>query len=323
VLAASMLFFAAGNIVTALSSTLPLLLASRFLSGLMHGVVMALAASTAVAAAGTGRSGNAVATVFAGLTIALMVGVPLGTFAGGYLPWQYIFLAIAAIGIVSAIALLVFAPKITLAAPESGAKPTVWGTISDYKTLYSAAITVLSYTGSFTGFTYISVLLERHTQLAASGVTMMFVLYGVAATVGNTLGGKFMDKVGSRNATLVIVAGLIIAMAGAYAGADSIAAMAVVMALWGLASFGAVPVLHTAVLLVANHNPAGSVDIASGMNIAAFNLGITIGSAIGGYASVHSAQMPMLVGLAPLAIAAAMASRLPTRSVAPAALAPL
>ena len=314
VLAASMLLFAAGNIGTALTASLPLLLASRFLSGLMHGVVMALAASTAAAAVGPERSGSAVATVFAGLTVALMIGVPLGTFAGGHLPWQYIFVAIAAIGTVAAAALLFFTPTITLAASDaSGPKPTVWGTISDRKTLYSALITVLAYTGSFTGFTYISVLLERQTGLTASGVTGMFVLYGIAATVGNTLGGKFIDKVGARSASLLIFTGLILAMAGAYAGAASVPVMALVMALWGLASFGAVPVLHTAVLLVAKQNTKGSADVASGMNIAAFNLGITFGSAIGGVASGHSAQMPMLVGLLPLAVGAALAWRLPAR----------
>jgi predicted MFS family arabinose efflux permease len=89
--------------------------------------------------------------------------------------------------------------------------------------------------------------------------------------------------------------------------------MGAVMVAWGAASFGAVPVLQTAVLLAAKRNPATSPEIASGMNIAAFNLGITAGSAIGGYVSLASVQMPMLAGLVPLAAGAAMAWRLPGR----------
>ncbi|SDP27335.1 Major Facilitator Superfamily protein [Rhodoferax sp. OV413] len=95
VLAVSMLLFAVGNAVTALSSSLPLLLGSRLLAGLMHGVVLALAASTAASAAGPARSGQAIATVFGGLTLALVLGVPLGTLASGTVRWQFIFGAIA------------------------------------------------------------------------------------------------------------------------------------------------------------------------------------------------------------------------------------
>lgn len=314
VLAGSMLLFAAGNVVTALSSALPLLLASRLLSGLMHGVVMALAASTAVATSDPKRSGKAVATVFAGLTIALMLGVPLGTFAGSHFAWQYAFAAIAFIGLIGAALLLRSVPSIAPSSEKETARSTAWATLSDRPTLYSTAITVLAYAGSFTGFTYISVLLERDTHLAAGGITAMFVLYGAGAAAGNALGGKVMDRLGSRNASLLVMAGLIIAMGGAYAGGASAVVMAGVMALWGMASFGAVPVLHTSVLLVAQRNPASNPDIASGMNIAAFNLGITIGSAAGGYASQWSTQMPMLGGVLPLLVAAILASRVGPRS---------
>lgn len=316
VLAGSMFLFAVGNAVTAFSSALPLLLASRLLAGLMHGVVMALAAATAVASADSGRSGKAVATVFAGLTIALMLGVPLGTFAGSHFAWQYAFGVIAFIGMIGVVLLLRSVPSRTPTAAKEASHGTVRATLSDRPTLYSTLITVLAYAGSFTGFTYISVLLERDTLLGAGGITAMFVLYGVGAAAGNALGGKVMDRLGSRNASLLVMAGLIVAMGGAYAGAASIGAMAIVMFVWGLASFGAVPVLHTGVLLVAQRNPASNPDIASGMNIAAFNLGITIGSAAGGYASHWSPQTPMLAGLLPLLAAAVLASRLGSRSTA-------
>lgn len=315
VLAASMLLFAAANLFTAYVDSLTVLLATRLIAGLMHGVVLALAASTAVAAAGPGRSGNAVSTVFAGLTVALMTGVPLGTFAGSHFAWQYAFIAIAVIAMLGAGMLAFFMQSTENAATTAlDVRTGAAGTVSDRSILYSTAITALAYTGSFTGFTYVSVLLERQTHLRAAGITAMFTLYGVAAAAGNALDGRFMDRFGARYASLAVFAALALALGGAWTGARSTTAMAVVMVVWGAASFGAVPVLQTAVLLAAKRNPAASPEIASGMNIAAFNLGITAGSAIGGYVSLLSVQMPMLAGLTPLAAGAAMAWRLPGRS---------
>lgn len=314
VLAASMLLFAAGNATTAMTAALPVLLGSRFLAGLMHGVVLALASSTAAAAAGPERSGSAIALVFGGLTLALMLGVPLGTFASGYFAWQDVFAAIAVIGVLSAVALMRFTPCVQASQTPGGHTSSVWATVSDLKTLHPVATTALTYAGSFTGFTYISVLLERVTQLGASGVAGMFVLYGVSAALGNALGGRFVDRVGSRTAALWVVGGLMLALGGACAGASSIAAMCVVMVIWGMASFGAVPVLQKTVLVAAQQNKWGSPELASGMNIAAFNVGIAAGSVIGGIASTHSAQAPMMAGLVPLLLAAVLASRLSSKA---------
>lgn len=316
VLAAAMIVFAVANAVTAMTASLPILLLSRLLAGLMHGVVLALAASTAASAAGPERSGSAIALVFAGLTVALMLGVPLGTLAGGYFRWSDVFLAIAVIGGLSAVALMIFSPAEGAKHKNVAARhSSIWATISNVPTLHPVAITALTYAGSFTGFTYISVLLQQSTGLGTAGVTGMFVVYGVSAAIGNAAGGRFVDRVGSRAASLWIIAGLAVALGGAYVFASSVAAMTAVMVVWGLASFGAVPVLQKTVLVAAQRNLAGSPELASGMNIAAFNLGIALGSVVGGLASHVSAQAPMLVGLAPIAVAAVLAFRLHPRPI--------
>jgi len=312
VLAVSMLVFAVGNIVTALSPSLPMLLTSRFVSGLMHGVVIALASSTAAAAVGPEKSGKAIATVFAGLTVALMIGVPVGTYAGGHFHWQYVFVAIAVIGAFSSIALMVFTPAIQLTdASEPDQAPShnrrVAATVLNTKILHPVLTTAFAYAASFTGFTYISVLLGKLTHLGATGITGMFVLYGVFAAIGNALGGRYVDRFGSKTATLTVLAGLFLALMGAYLGAASVAAMACVMVVWGIASFGAVPILQNTVLMVARHHPEASPEVASGMNIAAFNIGIAMGSVLGAMASQYSAAAPMLLGLLPLVFAGLLA----------------
>ncbi|MBF6637248.1 MFS transporter [Rouxiella silvae] len=308
VLAVCMLVFAAGNIGTALTSSMAMLLLTRFIAGLMHGVVIALAASTAASAVSQEKSGNAIATVFAGLTVALMLGVPLGTLAGSHFAWQDVFFTLGGISIAAAIAVLFFMPKVTIKV-ENINEPSisVWSTLTDRQILHPVVITALTYAGSFTGFTYISVLLAQNTHLGASGITGMFAIYGVAAAIGNALGGRFVDAMGSRAAAITVIAGIGLALVNASLFSSSTLAMSAVMAVWGIASFGAVPIMQKTVFMMAQGNPVASPEVASGMNIAAFNVGIAAGSILGGIASLYSATVPMVVGLLPLLLAALFA----------------
>lgn len=302
VLAGSMLIFAISNLITAYVPSLSALLISRLTAGLMHGVLLALAASSASASVAPAYRGRAISTVFAGLTLALMIGVPLGTFAGNVFKWEYVFVAIAVIGLVGAVLTEVFTPAVKNdgAAPVSSASP-VSGTLLNRTILHRVLITALGYAGSFTGFTYISVLLEQETHLYGQGISGMFFLFGLFAMIGNYFGGQLVDKAGSRRASLLVIVAIAVALLGAYSGSASPVIMAVVMSLWGLASFGAVPVFQRTVLAAAEVE--GSPDLASGMNIAGFNIGIAVGSALGGAASHASPVSPMAYGLIPLLLA--------------------
>lgn len=302
VLAGSMLIFAISNLVTAYVPSLSALLISRLVAGLMHGVLLALAASSASASVSPAYRGRAISTVFAGLTLALMIGVPLGTFAGNVFKWEYVFVAIAIVGLVGALLTEVFTPSVNT--DDEGHQSTaipVSGTLLNRAILHRVLITALGYAGSFTGFTYISVLLEQETQLSGRGISGMFFLFGVFAMIGNYFGGQLVDKAGSRRASLLVIVAIAIALMGAYLGAKSQVIMAVVMSLWGLASFSAVPVFQRTVLAAAEVN--GSSELASGMNIAGFNIGIAVGSALGGAASHVSSVSPMAFGLIPLLLA--------------------
>ncbi|POW55241.1 hypothetical protein C3408_18680 [Candidatus Pantoea alvi] len=304
VLAGSMLIFAVSNLVTAWIPSLTALLISRLTAGLMHGVLLALAASSASAAVEPAFRGRAISTVFAGLTLALMLGVPLGTFAGSAFNWEYVFVAIAVIGLVGALLTELYTPSVSKDEQEQ-APGTLSGTLLNRSILHRVLITAMGYAGSFTGFTYISVLLEQETQLTGKGISGMFFLFGVFAMIGNYFGGQLVDKAGSQRASLLVLAGIGIALCGAWLSADSVIVMACVMSIWGLASFSAVPVFQRTVLAAAEVD--GSPDLASGMNIAGFNIGIAVGSALGGAASHTSASSPMLYGFIPLAAAVMLA----------------
>jgi len=280
-------------------------------------VVLALASSTAAAAAGPGRSGQAIATVFAGLTFALVLGVPLGTLASGWLHWQQVFMVVACLAGLGAVGVHCFMPPVPWV-PR--AQKTSWlATISDRATFATVLTTSLLYTGSFAGFTYISVLLTERTGLAAQGVASLFALYGVSAALGNAWGGRLVDRMGSRRAAWLVTLGVAMSLLGALLGAGSMPAMALVMLIWGLASFGAVPVLQKTVLDAAQNNPRCSPELASGLNIAAFNVGIALGSLLGGLVSHRSPLAPMALGLFPLVFAIWCARGLNTQVILAAA----
>ncbi len=311
VLAISMLIFAGSNLATSLAASLSILLVSRFIAGLIHGVVLSLAAAAAVSAENVEKSGSAISIVFAGLTFALVLGVPLGTLAGSYFSWQVVFIAITVTSILGAVALISMRTTSTNIVQKSQQNsPSVKATLTDLTTLHPVLTTAAMYAGSFTGFTYIAVLLSQTTGLSASGITMMFLLYGIAASIGNLLGGRFVDRFGSRISSISVIAGIALALLLALLVPDSVIAMSGVMLVWGVASFGAVPIMQKTVLVAAQANPTASPDVASGMNIAAFNIGIAAGSVFGGVAVRYSSLAPMAVGLLPLVIAGLLATQL-------------
>lgn len=309
VLSLAMWVFALSNLAVAMSGSFPIMIGSRFVGGLMHGLLLALASATAAAAADPNKSGAAIATVFAGLTVALVVGVPLGTLAGESFAWTYVFIGIAAISVMGALGLAKLMPEEVVGATVP-ANAGVSTTLSDPKILCGVAVTALGYAGSFTGFTYIAVVLKDLTHLTVESVTAMFAVYGVSAAIGNALGGHLVDKAGSRTASMLVIAGIGAALLATTQLAGSVAAMAVILALWDLASFGAVPILQKTVVHAAETNPAASSETASGLNIAGFNIGIAAGSALGGLASQYGVLNAMYAGLVPVALALVLATRL-------------
>lgn len=203
-LLAAMAVLTLGNFVVALSTSLPMLLAARFGSGLGHGVFLAVASSAATRLVPPERAGAAVATVFGGLTLALAFGVPLGTFLGGIWTWQAIFLAVAACGGIGFLGLAVLMPP----ARDGGApRDALVGlrALLDRRLLAAAGVTVLAYTGSFGLFSYIAPLLIDVTGLAPAHVGAMMLVYGVAAAIGNVAGGSITDRLGPDRAVMLVL----------------------------------------------------------------------------------------------------------------------
>lgn len=289
VMLATALVFSLGSLMAALANDLTLIVLSRFVAGVGHGLFLAVASSVAARLVGGQRAGSAVAMVFSGFTIALAIGVPVSTYLGGLISWRPLFLVITAFGVLGLIGLAMGMksdPADRAQGRTSGAATAA--ALKGLKALLhprlisGVLVTVLAYIGSFTVFTYIAPLLTDVTGVSVSTISIFMLIYGVLAAVGNTIGGAFTDRLGPDRASLIILIGIAVVGLGIFVFAQSVIAMGVLVAILGLLTFGAVPPLQARLLALAERYTPDSVGVAAGLNIAGFNSGIVFGSAIGG-----------------------------------------
>lgn len=286
--------FTVGNLVAALSGSYAMLLFARIITSLNHGAFFGVGSIVAASLVPPQRQAGAVAAMFMGLTIANVIGVPLATWAGEVMGWRASFWGIAALGVLTITALRLTLPK--LPAPADGDARSELRVLVRTPVLAALGLTVVGASAMFTVFTYITPILRDQTHGSIGFVTGMLVLYGVGLTIGNWLGGRFADRSVDRTliVTLAALTGILVAFAFAMPFA---APTAVLIFLWGIASFALVPPLQVRVMSAAADAP----NLASSMNIGAFNLGNAIGAALGGGVIAAGLNLPFV----PIAGAAA------------------
>ncbi|MCW2363928.1 MULTISPECIES: MFS transporter [Sphingobium] len=267
--------FTLGNLLAAISTGYGMLLAARLVTSLNHGAFFGVGAIVAASLVPPERKAGAVAAMFMGLTIANVVGVPLATWAGEHLGWRMSFWGIAGLGVATIAALRLTLP--ILPAPRGGNAIAELRVLKRGPVLAALALTVIGSSGMFTVFTYIAPILRAETHASLGFVTAMLVTYGVGLTVGNWLGGIFADRSVDRT-LMVTLAGLALVLVAFAVLMPFAAPTAILIFLWGVASFALVPPLQVRVMAAAADAP----NLASAVNIGAFNLGNAIGAAIGG-----------------------------------------
>jgi len=267
--------FTAGNVMAALSDSYGMLLAARLVTSLNHGAFFGVGSIVAAGVVPANRRAGAVAAMFMGLTIANVVGVPLATWAGDQFGWRASFWGVAALGLAAMASLRLTLPVV---AYDAGASMIAELKVLARRSVLAAlALTVVGASAMFTVFTYITPILQEETHASIGFVTAMLVTYGVGLTVGNWLGGKAADRSVDRTLVATLVSLTILLVAFSLAMPFAIPS-AVLIFLWGVASFALVPPLQVRVMAAAADAP----NLASAMNIGAFNLGNAIGAALGG-----------------------------------------
>lgn len=294
-----MAIFTAGNLMSALSTSYEMLMAARVLTSLNHGAFFGVGSVVAASLVPANQRAGAVAAMFMGLTIANVVGVPLATWAGDLVGWRAAFWGIAGLGVVAMASLRLTLPNV--AAGTGGNMVAELKVLGRGPVLFALALTALSSTAMFTVFSYITPILLEETGASIAFVTAMLVTYGLGLTVGNWLGGRFADR--SVDRTLIVtLASLSVLLAGFALAMPFAVPSAVLIFLWGVASFALVPPLQMRVMAAASDAP----NLASAVNIGAFNLGNAIGAATGGAVIAGGLGYPAVALAGALASASAL-----------------
>ncbi|MCO7623113.1 MFS transporter [Pseudomonas guariconensis] len=274
-LIALMAIFTVGNLLSALAPGYGTLLASRLVTSLNHGAFFGLGAVVAASVVPRDKQASAIATMFMGLTIANIGGVPAATWIGQQVGWRLAFAGTALLGILAMTALWWALPK-----GERGSVPDVrreLAVIARPNVLLAMATTVLGAGAMFTLYTYVAPVLADLTGASDRFVTLGLVLIGVGFTLGNSLGGRLADWSLDGSARLFLgVLALIMVLMPFVLGSHVGAALALLV--WGISTFAVVPPLQMRVMIAASEAPG----LASSINVGAFNLGNAVGAALGG-----------------------------------------
>ncbi|HEY1846694.1 MAG TPA: MFS transporter [Buttiauxella sp.] len=290
-----MVLFTAGNLLAWLSPNYETLVIARLLTGLAHGVFFSIGSTIATSLVPKEKAASAIAIMFGGLTVALVTGVPLGTFIGQHFGWRETFLAVSAIGVIALISSTILVPKDIPMRAVASLKDQL-KVLTHPRLLIIYAITALGYGGVFTAFTFLAPMMQDLAGYSPAAVSWILLGYGVSVAIGNIWGGKLADRHGAVPALKFIFAALaVLLLVFQFTASSHIAALVTVLVM-GVFAFGNVPGLQVYVVQKAEEYTPNAVDVASGLNIAAFNVGIALGSIIGGQTvqSFGLAQTPWI-----------------------------
>ncbi|MBS4214598.1 MFS transporter [Neobacillus rhizophilus] len=275
-----MIVFIIGNSIAAGAESIGVLLVARVLSAFSHGVFMSIGSTIAADLVPENRRASAIAIMFTGLTVATITGVPFGTFIGQEFGWRTSFMVIVAVGIIAFIATSILVPS-QLRKGVRTAFRDQFKLLSNGRLVLLFAITALGYGGTFVVFTYLSPLLQEITGFKEGTVAVILLVYGVAIAIGNVIGGKAANRKPIAALFYMFILQAIVLFILTFTAPYKTAALITII-LMGLLAFMNVPGLQVYVVMLAERFVPSAVDVASAINIAAFNAGIAIGSYLGG-----------------------------------------
>ncbi|HEU5333296.1 MAG TPA: MFS transporter [Actinocrinis sp.] len=271
-------WFAAGNLLSALAPSFGLVMAARFATGLPHGAFFGAGAVVAGSLVDRSRSNRAMAVMFAGLTVANIVGVPLTTILGQHAGWRAVYAIVGVIGVLAVAALALAVPADAAPVEQASlrgelrafAKPEVWLVLG---------VAMLGGGGLFATFSYITPMMTDVAHYADASMTWLLVLFGLGMTVGNLVGARLSDRFPGRTLLWSLVAEIAVAAAFLAADHNRVTAAAAIF-LFPLTALAGLPTLQGRIIALAG----GAPNLAAASIQAAFNIANSIGAYLGGLA---------------------------------------
>lgn len=277
----SILVFGVFNVVAAVAHSYATLLAARIGLALAAAAFMPAASAYAVAVTPVDRRGRALSIIYAGLTVATLVGVPLGVMVGQRFGWRSIFLLAGVLALLTFVGLAAF-----LVPSRSTGAATLAERIAVARrpdVLGALVVTVIFMTGAFTIYTYIAPLLEQTAGLTGSPVAVVLLVFGAGATIGNLAAGVMADRIGAVRVLTFVLLGLATLFSGLSLAAATLAPEAArwfivpAIGLWGLVGFS-FPSTQQLRLVAMDPRLA---PITLSLNASAGYLGVSLGSVLG------------------------------------------
>jgi DHA1 family inner membrane transport protein len=267
--------FIAGNVLSALAPTFGLMLAGRVVSSLAHGAFFGIGSVVASDLVAPQKKAGAIAMMFTGLTVANVIGVPLGTLVGQHLGWRVTFLLVAVLGGIGLAGIARLVPG--QPRPQGVRLRHELAAFRNVQVLLAMSMTVLGFGGVFAAITYITPMMTDVAGFADTSVTWLLVLFGLGMVGGNLLGGRYADR-HLMPMLYVSLGSLALVLALFTFTAHNKVTAAVTVTLIGALGFATVPPLQKRVL----DQAAGAPTLASAVNIGAFNLGNALSAWLGG-----------------------------------------
>ena len=275
-----MALFIGGNTVAALSPNYEVLLVARVLSAFAHGVFFSVGSTIAADLVPDNRRASAIAMMFMGLTVAIVTGVPIGTYIGQVFGWRATCWGVSGLGVVAFAGIATLLPG-TLAKAAPASLLDQVRVLGSGRLLIVFAMTALGYGGTFVAFTFLAPILQEVTGFSERSVSLILVLYGVAIAVGNIAGGRIANTNPVKALIGLFLLQALVLVIFSFTAVSPVLTLVTLAAL-GFLSFANVPGLQLYVVQLAMEHRPGAVDVASALNIAAFNLGIALGAWLGG-----------------------------------------
>ncbi len=293
---------AAGSVAISLAPDVLTLHGVRFIIGLAHGVFMAVASNAAVKRVDPVRAGRALSLVWMGLTLSIAFGVPLGTFFGSYWSWRMVFLAIGGLGLISTLGLVLLMRQQPRSSSHRATdlKQSI-AALWHRELLGAATIAMLVSVATFSFFTFVSPFLLNITRVPPQVLSLAMLVFGICSILGNLLGGYLVDAFDADRCLLGGLTALMLNLSGLHLWGDSMIATLTLVGLLGVVFFAIVTLSTLRMLRLAHHYTPQSSAVASGLNIASFNLGTALGGIGAGWVITH-------FGLAYIPIAGAAAA---------------
>jgi MFS transporter, DHA1 family, inner membrane transport protein len=267
--------FAAANVLTAFAPSAGWLVVARFVAGLPHGAFFGVGAVLGAHVAGPGRRGRAVAMMMAGLTVANVVGVPVSTVLGQQLGWRAAFVGVGALGVVTVVALLRWAPALAVDAHASVRSEL--GALRNRRLWVAFVGGAVGFGGMFAVYSYVSPLLTEVTGLAITTVPLVLALFGVGMTIGTLLGGRLADRSVLRTVYLGFASTIAVLVVIALTGGSAVLAVTAIVAL-GISSQILGLALQTRLMDLSPTAPS----LGAALCHSALNLGNATGAWLGG-----------------------------------------